>query len=197
MCLVALSGPIYDALVIWQDWIVLFLNPNLAQNQDNHSIFVLSGIILQCRLTPWLHEHTAPGVSVRCPGGPHDVFKGATHLSLERAQSSNHNRDRGHKQMVHKRCGSSQTDWTEFVVSVAIPTVSCGSSHRRDTRDWCDFHMADPEPTRSLLTLIWTVLPFRATAGDTWCSCYLSIISWQQSPAPFSVWSEIRGKNEN
>lgn len=62
------------------------------------------------------HEDTA-----HTPGGPHDVFKSATHLSLERTLSSKHNRDRGYKQMVYKRCESSQTDWTELVVSVDDP----------------------------------------------------------------------------
>lgn len=42
-------------------------------------------------------------LSAQAPGGPHDVFKSATHLSLERALSSKHNRDRGYKQMVHKK----------------------------------------------------------------------------------------------
>lgn len=58
------------------------------------------------------------------------MFKGATHLSLERALASNHNRGRGYKQMVHKRRRSSETDWTELVVSLVIPTVN----HGRDIR---------------------------------------------------------------
>lgn len=98
---------------------------------------------------------------MEAPGGPHDVFKSATHLSLERALSSKHNGDRGYKQMVYKRCGSSQTDWTELVVSLAIPTVRF---HRGDTRGWWDFHMADLKLSLSL------------SSGLIWQSQYLGIL---------------------
>lgn len=76
------------------------------------------------------------------------MFKGATHLSLERAPSSKHSRDGVCKQMAYERCGSSPADWTRLVVSEAIPTVSF---HRRGSGGRSDFHVAASliEPSRN------------------------------------------------
>lgn len=64
------------------------------------------------------------------PAGPHDMFKGAIHLSLERAPSSKHSGSRGYKQMVYKRCRSGQTDWTDIVISWVIPPLWATAAFR-------------------------------------------------------------------
>lgn len=102
-----------------RSWLTLAEPMPLSLNQSCHGdLAVREGLCSPGASATRLHAHTAPG-------GPHDVFKSATHLSHERAPSSKHNRDRGCKQMVYKRYGSRLVlrgaDWMELVVSVAEP----------------------------------------------------------------------------
>lgn len=96
--------------VWWSEWTHLALN---VWQPDNMTVtwfrIYITGIQ---ESTPLLWEWSWCGL----PVGPHDVFKSATHLSLEKAAPSKPNRGRGCKQMAYEGCGSFQADWTGLVI---------------------------------------------------------------------------------